>query len=821
MERWQIIHKGMDVKSLYLSILNHIEYSLAKDQHTAKIRDFFFSTALAAQDRLIERWIRTHQTYYHKDVKRLYFLSMEFLMGRTLGNSLYNLGIYDTCKQILEDMGYDIDELREQEVDSGLGNGGLGRLAACFLDSMATLNLPGYGYGIRYEYGLFRQKIENGYQKEEPDQWIGEGTPWEIARPTTLYPIRFYGRVEHAKGGDDRDKARWVGTQVILAMPYDVFIPGFRNNTVNTLRLWSARSGNDFDFEYFNRGDYFKAYETRMLSESISKILYPRDDLKGGKELRLKQEYFFVAASIQDIIRRHHKNHADLDRLAEKAAIQLNDTHPAIAIPELMRVFIDEEGMSWERSWEITRKVFGYTNHTLMSEALEKWSVDLIGALLPRHLEIIYRINDRFLGDIAQRFPNDTERQKRMSLVEEGENKQIRMAHLAIAGSHAVNGVAELHSRLLKERTFRDFDEFSPGLFRNVTNGITQRRWLLKCNPGLSALISGAIGDGWISDLDILKKLVPLSTETGFQDAWKTRKKENKTKLAVHIRETQGIVVDPESIFDCQVKRFHEYKRQHLNILHVISLYSGLKSGRLKGMVPRTFIFGGKAAPSYFMAKLVIKLINNAARVINADKHSRDFIRVVFLPNYSVSLAEKIIPSADVSEQISTAGTEASGTGNMKFALNGALTVGTLDGANIEIMEEVGEENIFIFGLNAEEVKAVQSAGYSPRSYYEKSQAIREAVESIADGCFSVNEGKVFDPLLDSLMNQDPYLVMADFDSYAKCQETVSTLYRSQKEWCRKSILNVANMGKFSSDRAIRQYAEDIWGITPVEIPVE
>ncbi|MFH0919598.1 MAG: glycogen/starch/alpha-glucan phosphorylase [Fibrobacterota bacterium] len=812
---WEIIHKGMDSTAIHLSLLNHMEYSLAKDQHTAKTRDFFTSAALTAQDRLIERWIKTQQTYYNKDVKKLYYLSMEFLMGRALGNALYNLGLYETCAQMLKKMGYDIDELREEEVDSGLGNGGLGRLAACYLDSMATLQLPGFGYGIRYEYGLFHQKIENGYQREEPDQWIGEGNPWEIPRPHSLVPVRFYGRVEHG-----RDKARWLDAQVILAMPYDIFIPGFCNNTVNALRLWSARSGTEFNFQQFNQGDYFKAYEPRIISESLSKILYPRDDLRGGKELRLKQEYFFVAASIQDILRRHHKNHKFLDNLGDKAALQLNDTHPAIAIPELMRIFIDEEGMAWEKAWDITGKVFGYTNHTLMSEALEKWSADLMGHLLPRHLELIYQINERFLGAVALRFPNDPERLRRMSLVEEGENKQIRMANLAIVGSHAVNGVAELHTELLKTRTFRDFQELYPERFRNVTNGITQRRWLLKCNPGLSGLITKTIGNEWITDLDALKKLVPFANDKNFQETWKKQKRANKLRLAAHIKQVQGLSVDPDSLFDCQAKRFHEYKRQHLNILHVISLYNRLKSGELKDMTPRTFIFSGKAAPSYDMAKLIIKLINNTAMTLNNDTQTRDLLKVVFLPNYSVSLAEKIIPAIDVSEQISTAGTEASGTGNMKFALNGALTVGTLDGANIEIMEEVGADNIFIFGLKAGEIKELQTRGYSPRAYYDSQPVLRQAVDSVASGMFSASEGDIFRPLTDSLLHHDPYLVFADFASYNDCQASVAQAYGAQTGWWRKSILNVANMGKFSSDRAVRQYADEIWGIKPVKIKI-
>ncbi len=819
-KNWKIVHKGMDLNSIHLSLLSHMEYTQAKDQHTATPKDFFYSIAKTAQDRLIERWIKTQQAYYNKDVKRLYYLSMEFLMGRTLGNALYNLGLFGISRQMLVKMGYDIDEIREEEVDSGLGNGGLGRLAACYLDSMATLQLPGYGYGIRYEYGLFHQKVENGYQKEEPDQWIGEGNPWEIPRPDTLYPVRFHGRVEHTPDGKGGDKVKWLDTEVILAMPYDVFIPGFCNNTVNMLRLWSARSGNEFDFERFNSGDYFGAYEPRVISESLSKILYPRDDLRGGKELRLKQEYFFVAASIRDIIRRHLKKHKNLINLGDKVALQLNDTHPAIAIPELMRVFIDEEGIPWDKAWDIVVKAVGYTNHTLMSEALEKWSVDLLGSLLPRHLEIIYSINSRFLDRAAVRFPNDGERLRRMSLIEEGDHKQVRMANLAIVGSHAVNGVAELHTQLLRSRTFHDFDEYFPNKFRNVTNGITQRRWLLKCNPGLSDLITKKIGNGWITKLDELKELIPYSQDSRFQDAWKKQKTANKVRLASYIKETLGITVNTESLFDCQAKRFHEYKRQHLNILHVISLYLRLKAGTVSNPVPRTFIFSGKAAPSYFMAKLIIKLINNVAKVINQDKKTCDMLKTVFLSNYSVSLAEKIIPAVDISEQISTAGTEASGTGNMKFALNGALTIGTLDGANIEIMEEVGANNIFIFGLKAEEVKAVQAGGYWPSRYYEKCPELKNAIDAVSSGMFSEGEGDIFKPLIDNLIHHDPYLVLADFESYLKCHETISSAYRRPAEWCEKSILNVAKMGKFSSDRAVLQYAKEIWGIKPVKIGI-
>ncbi|MFH1760561.1 MAG: glycogen/starch/alpha-glucan phosphorylase [bacterium] len=817
-KNWITLHKGMDHKSIRLSMLNHLEYSLASDYYTARKHDLFTALAMAVRDRVVERWINTQQTYYARNSKRLYYLSLEFLIGRTLGNSLYNLGIFDICRQMLEDLGYDLEELREQETDSGLGNGGLGRLAACFMDSLSTLQLPAYGYGIRYEYGLFQQKIINGFQVEEPDHWLSLGNPWEFPRPQKLFKIRFYGSTNHIKNNEGQTtKVEWINTQNILAMPYDLLVPGFGNQTVNTIRLWSAKSMEEFDLDYFNDGDYIKACESKALSENISKVLYPRDDKNQGKELRLKQQYFFVSASIQDILRRHYKIYNTYDNLPDKVAIQLNDTHPAIAIPELMRILIDEKDLIWDQAWEITKNVFGYTNHTLMSEALERWPVSLIKHLLPRHMEIIYDINANFLREVANNYPRDRDRLSRMSIIEEGGNPAVRMAHLAIVGSHSTNGVAELHTELLKTSTFKDFNDFFPKRFNCKTNGITQRRWLLKCNPGLSGLINKHIGNGWVRDLAKLEQLKSLANNAEFREEWKKKKLQNKQILYRYIKDKNNIKVDINSIFDTQVKRIHEYKRQHLNVLHIISLYNEIKLNPNMDFAPRTFIFAGKAAPGYFIAKLIIKLINSVAKVINNDKTIKNLIKVVFLANYGVSLAEKIIPAADISEQISTAGTEASGTGNMKFALNGALTIGTLDGANVEILNEVGEENIFIFGLTNDKITELKPH-YNPRDYYEKSKKIKDAIELISNGFFSPETPDLFKPVVDSLLNHDPFLALADFESYSECQKQVSDNYLNPDSWWKKSILNVANMGKFSSDRTIKQYAEEIWNLKPVPV---
>ncbi|HNW29581.1 MAG TPA: glycogen/starch/alpha-glucan phosphorylase [Spirochaetota bacterium] len=810
--------QGRDSESLKKSFIHHMEYSLAKDEFSATRHDCFKSLALLARDRLVERWIETQQAYYRVDAKRVYYLSLEFLMGRALGNCLMNEGLYDEAGQALRDLGHDLEELREVEWDAGLGNGGLGRLAACFMDSMATLELPAYGYGIRYEYGIFFQQIIQGYQVETPDNWLRYGNPWEFERPEYLYPVKFYGRVNQYYDEKGRFRSDWVDADEIMAMAYDSPIPGYRNNTVNTMRLWTAKSTRDFNLDYFNHGDYHLAVADKDHSEIISKVLYPNDNVIQGKELRFKQEYFFVSATLQDILRRYKKHHGSFDQFPDKVAIQLNDTHPAIAIPELMHILVDQEGLYWEEAWDITVKTFGYTNHTILPEALEQWPVSLIERVLPRHIQIIYEINRRLLRDIWEAYPNDNDRLARMSIIAEGAEKQVRMAILAIAGSHSVNGVAALHTEILKKSVFRDFYELWPDKFNNKTNGITQRRWLKLCNPKLSSLISSRIGEGWTTDLFELRKLVPFAEDRDFREEWRRVKMENKKFLAGYIWTHNKIRVNVNSIFDCHVKRMHEYKRQLLNVLHVITLYNRIISGKAP-VTPRTIIFGGKAAPGYFFAKLAIKLINSVAEVVNNDPRVGEALRVVFIRNYCVSNAEKIIPAADLSEQISTAGTEASGTGNMKFALNGALTIGTMDGANIEIREEVGDDNIFIFGLTADKVAQMKSQGYDPRRYYEANEELRQAVDMIGSGFFSRDQPDLFRPIVDAFFSpNDQYMRLADYESYIRCQDRVGSAYLDTETWTRMSILNVAGMGKFSTDRTIAEYARDIWGVTPVRV---
>ncbi|MCX7882502.1 MAG: glycogen/starch/alpha-glucan phosphorylase [Brevinematales bacterium] len=807
----QGVDRGL-VDRIKEGFLRHRHYSLAKDEYTATDYDNFLSLAYTVRDMLFDRWIKTQQTYYNKDVKRVYYLSLEFLMGRTLGNALVNLGIEREAEVAMKELGLDIAELREEEKDAGLGNGGLGRLAACFLDSMATLGMAGYGYGIRYDYGIFNQKFVNGYQVEEPDDWLKLGYPWEIERCEFQLRVRFYGNVRVVKDEKGNEKYLWENTQDVLAIPFDVPVPGYKNDVVNTLRLWTSRATNEFDFHDFNAGNYIDAVEEKNLSENISKVLYPNDNSVAGKILRLKQQYLFVAASLWDILRRYKKHHKDFKDFPKKVAIQLNDTHPAIAVAELMRLLVDEENLPWDEAWSITQQVFGYTNHTLMPEALEKWPVAMMEELLPRHMQIIYKINADFLAEVSRRFPGDVDRLRRMSLIDESGERYVRMAWLATVGSHSINGVAALHTELLKKELFHDFYEMFPERFNNKTNGITPRRWLLKSNPALSSLIIEKIGDAWTVDLSKLRELEKFADDKAFQKEWQAIKLENKKRLAKIIAEECGVEVNVNSMFDVQVKRLHEYKRQLLNALHIVHLYNQLKENPSMDFVPRTFIFGAKAAPGYFMAKLIIKFINNVARVVNNDPVVGNKMKVVFLPNYRVSLAEKIFPAADLSEQISTAGTEASGTGNMKFALNGALTIGTLDGANVEIAEEVGMDNIFIFGLKVEEVEALKKQGYHPYHYYETNPNIRKVIDLIASGYFSQGEDpNLFKPLVDNLLYTDPYLCLADFQMYADCQKKVSEAYLDQVSWTRKSILNVARMGKFSSDRTILEYNRDIW----------
>jgi glycogen phosphorylase len=812
------LHKGIRTEDFVKSFEENLKYRLVKEAGTATDYDRYLSLAYSIRDRLVENWVLTQKTYRVKKVKRIYYFSLEFLIGRTLGNSIINLEVMENVAKALHDLGLSLEDIREAEIDAGLGNGGLGRLAACFMDSLATLGIPAYGYGIRYDYGIFRQKIVRGYQVEEPDEWLSREHPWEVARPEYTFRIKFGGSVVQRTHRNGKLVFDWVGADDVLATAYDTPIPGYGNKTVNNLRLWSAKATEEFHLDFFNKGDYFAATSKKTESESISKVLYPNDNSPEGRELRLKQQYFFVSASMQDIIRRFKREHAELRELPDAVAIQLNDTHPTIAIAELMHILVDQEGLEWEGSWEMTKALFGYTNHTLLPEALEKWQLSLFGRLFPRHLQIIQEINSRFLKEVAARYPGDNDRLRRMSLFEDGNDPHIRMAFLGIVGSHSVNGVSALHTELLKSTVVPDFYDLYPERFNNKTNGITQRRWLKKCNPGLAELITSHIGDKWVTDLYQLKKLEKFADDRKFQNEWQRVKKENKEKLAHLIAQEQRLAVDPNSMFDVQVKRFHEYKRQLLNALHVVAFYQKIKTNPDGPFVPRTVLFGGKAAPGYYQAKLIIKFINSIAEVVNQDPQIRGKLTVAFLPNYRVSLAEKIIPATDLSEQISTAGKEASGTGNMKFALNGALTIGTLDGANIEIKEEVGDENIFIFGLKAEEVSLRKKEGYNPRDYYNESAELKGVMDLIASNFFSPENPGLFQPLYDSLMNHDEYLLLADFDDYLECQNKVAELYRDQEKWTRMAILNVARMGKFSSDRTIQEYSDDIWKVKPARI---
>lgn len=815
---WHIHHKGNDPEAIKASILANLEYRLAKDQYSATAYDRFLSTAHTVVERLVERWITTQQTYHKRNVKRVYYLSMEFLLGKSLENSLINLGMYDACYEALKELGMDLETIRNYEVDAGLGNGGLGRLAACFLDSMATLAIPAHGYGLRYEYGLFHQRIVHGQQIETPDNWLARPNPWEIERPEYNFRVRFGGKVEHRPDVFGKKKTIWGGGEEVIAMAYDTPVPGYMTNNVNTLRLWSSKATEEFNLEDFNTGGYMAACQNKVVSENITKVLYPNDNFFEGRELRLKQEYFLVSASIQDILRRFKAENNDLKTLHEKVAIQLNDTHPALAIPELMRLLIDDEGMDWNDAWSVTTKTFGYTNHTVLPEALEEWPVSLVERMLPRHLEIIYIINHNFLKEVSMRFPTDSDRLGRMSIVGELPEKRIRMAYLATVGSHSVNGVAELHSDLLKKTILSDFNEYWPEKFNNKTNGVTPRRWMQVANPALSALITEAIGEGWLKELSRLRDLEKFADDGGFQDRWREVKLASKQRLAESVWNEEWIEIHPDSMIDVQVKRFHEYKRQLLFALFIIAKYLEIKDCPPASKVPRTCIIGGKAAPGYSKAKLIIRLINNIANIVNNDPSANNFLRVSFLPNYRVSLAERLIPAADLSEQISTAGKEASGTGNMKFALNGAVTIGTLDGANVEILEEVGKENIFIFGMNADEVVQLKQRGYAPGEYIGRSVLLQNVMRLIENNFFSPSEHGLFRPIYDELVHYDEYCLMADFDSYVAAQAEAEKMYRDKKRWTRMSILNVARCGKFSSDRTIEQYAREIWGAASVDI---
>jgi starch phosphorylase len=809
---------GDVINVLKRALTDNLYCTQGKDETFATAHDYYMALAHTVRDRLTRRRIKTAQTYFKKDAKAVYYLSAEFLIGRLLTNNLINLGLYDEMRQALRDLGLSLEDLLEREEEPGLGNGGLGRLAACFLDSLATLEIPAIGYGIRYEFGIFHQVMVNGWQHECPDNWLRFGNPWEIARPDYMVEVGFGGHTEAYSDETGHYRVRWFPRATVYGTAYDTPVPGYGNNTVNTLRLWSARAGEDFNFQVFDAGDYTQAVAAKTFSENISKVLYPNDNTPQGKELRLQQQYFFVSCSLRDIIRLYLRDHTSFDQFPDKAAIQLNDTHPAIGVAELMRILVDEHRIEWSHAWDITRRTFAYTNHTLLSEALERWSVNLFKKLLPRHLEIIYEINAQFLDEIRAKYPGDTARLARMSLIEEGPDRKVRMAHLACVGSHTVNGVAALHTDLVKQELMRDFYELYPEKFQNKTNGITPRRWLLMSNPELSGLITEKIGDRWITHLDDLRKLEAFVDDAAFRDRWRQIKQSNKQRLADHILRSDNVEVDLNSLFDIQIKRIHEYKRQLLSALHIITLYNRIKENPNLDILPRTFIFGGKAAPGYFMAKMVIKLINSVAEMVNHDRDVAGRLRVVFLTNYGVSLGEISYPAADLSEQISTAGKEASGTGNMKFSLNGALTIGTLDGANVEIREEVGAENFFLFGLTAPEVLATRAKGYNPRSYYESNAELRGVIDAIRSGYFSPRDHDLFRVIVDDLLYKDEYMLMADYESYIDCQDRVSAAYRNQDQWVRMSILNVARMGKFSSDRTIEEYCRDIWQVTPTPV---
>ena len=805
------------------SITRELRANFGKTIEEAHEYELYYAVSRAALEYVVEKWYNTKKTYAKKQAKQTYYLSAEFLMGRFMGNNLINLRINDVIRETLDEFGVDINKLEDSEMDAGLGNGGLGRLAACFLDSLATLKLPGHGYGLRYKYGMFEQKIENGFQVEYPDDWTKYGDPWSIKRVDRMFEVKFGGQIEVHKDEYGKEYYKMINTETVLAVPYDVPVIGYGNDTVNTLRLWEARSPEGFDLKLFNDQTYLQASAKAVEAEDISRVLYPNDTKKDGKQLRLKQQYFFTSASLQDIVRRYKSIYGnDFSRFADKIAIQLNDTHPVVAIPELMRIFLDIEKLGWDESWNICKKVFAYTNHTILSEALEKWDIPLFQPLLPRIYQIIEEINRRFITELQQKYPGDWHRINKMSIIGNG---QIRMAWLAIVGSHKVNGVAELHTEILKNSELKEWNELYPEKFLNKTNGITQRRWLLKANPELASLITELIGDKWITDLYELKKLEKYLDDDNILNRVSEIKFNNKQRLANYIKETTGIVVDPHSIFDIQVKRLHEYKRQLLNVLHIMDLYNKLKDNPYLDVEPRTFIFGAKAAAGYRRAKGIIKLINSIAEVINNDSSINGKIKVVFLENYRVSLAEKIFPAADVSEQISTASKEASGTGNMKFMLNGALTLGTMDGANVEIVEEVGDDNAFIFGLSAQEVEAYQANNeYNPHEEYVNVEGLKKVIDQLADGTYDDNHTGIFKELQNSLLygvdgsRPDVYFLLKDFASYREAQDKLQNAFKDKREWTRKALKNISNAGKFSSDRTIAEYAKEIWNIEPIEV---
>jgi starch phosphorylase len=809
---------GLSVETLKRAFLDHLYYLQGKFPAIATKQDYYSALAYVVRDRMLRHWIDTTKTYTESKARIACYLSAEFLLGPHLGNNLINLGIYDQVQHTMAELGLSLEELLDQEEEPGLGNGGLGRLAACYLDSMATLEIPSIGYGIRYEFGIFDQDIRDGWQVEITDKWLRFGNPWEIARPEWEVEVKLEGHTESYQDDQNIYRVRWVPDKIVNGIPYDTPILGYQVNTCNTLRLWAAEAPESFDFAAFNAGDYAGAVYEKMASETISKVLYPNDNISQGKQLRLEQQYFFVSCSLQDMIRILKQQQLPLEHFPEKFTIQLNDTHPAIAVAELMRLLIDEHSMTWDQAWSITTRSFAYTNHTLLPEALERWPVSLFGWLLPRHLEIIFEINSRFLDDVRIRFPDDTARMARMSLIDESGDRYVRMANLACVGSSAINGVAALHTELLKKDVLHDFYEMYPEKFSNKTNGVTPRRFMVLSNPRLTQLVTSKIGTAWIKNLDEIRQLESFVEDAGFRHEFRQIKQTIKQNLANYIKAEYSLDVDPLSLFDIQAKRIHEYKRQHLNALHIVTLYNRIKANPNLEITPRTFLFGGKAAPGYFMAKLMIKLINSIADVVNRDPDVQGRLRVLFLKDYNVKFAQRVYPAADLSEQISTAGKEASGTGNMKFAMNGALTIGTLDGANIEIREEVGADNFFLFGLTAEEVYATKAAGYRPLDYYETDDELRLALDRIASGFFSHGDSGLFKPIVEDLLFHDPYLLLADYRSYVDTQDQVSTTYQDGDRWTRMAILNVARIGKFSSDRAIRDYCRDIWHTEAVPV---
>ena len=820
-ENLEELRTGLSSDILKHAIIDNLFYVQGRLPESATHNDWYLALAHTVRDRLLDRWIRTVRTLMKQDTRVVSYLSAEFLMGPQLENNLINLGIYHETQEAVEDLGLDLRMLIEQEEEPGLGNGGLGRLAACYLDSLATLEIPAIGYGIRYEFGIFDQEIRDGRQVEVTDKWLSLGNPWEIPRLETAYYVNLGGSTESFQDDRGRYRVRWIPHRVIKGVAYDTPVLGYRVNTTNLLRLWKAEAVESFDFEAFNTGDYLGAVNQKMTSENITKVLYPNDNINQGRQLRLEQEYFFVSSSLQDMMRMHLAAGNRCENFHECFAVQLNDTHPAIAVAELMRLLIDEHLIDWERAWEITRNTFGYTNHTLLPEALEKWPLQLFGSVLPRHLEIIFEINRRFLNEVRIKFPGDDARLARLSLIDESGEKFVRMAHLATLGSRAVNGVADLHTQLLEHDLLPDFYELSPEKFHNVTNGVTPRRWILLSNPRLAQLMTSRIDDHWVRHTEEeLQRLEAFVDDGVFRQEWHAVKQENKLGLAALIKDRTGIIVDPDSLFDIQVKRLHEYKRQHLNLLHVVTLYLRLKNNPQADFTSRTVIFGGKAAPGYVMAKLIIKLINSVADVINNDPAVANRLKVVFIPDFNVKNGQRIYPAADLSEQISTAGKEASGTGNMKFAMNGALTIGTLDGANVEIREAVGHENFFLFGLSADQVSDLKSRGYNPSDYYIANTHLREVIDLIGLGFFSEGDKDLFKPLVNSLLSRDEYMLLADYQSYVDCQNEISAAFLDQERWTKMSILNTARVGRFSSDRSIREYCDHIWQVTPIKVEI-